>query len=215
MELYIDTANIDEIREAHEMGVLDGVTTNPSLIAKEGVDYAKRLGEICEVVSGPVSAEVIATDVDGMMREGRERAKIADNIVVKLPCTVPGLKACKALRGDGIRTNLTLCFQPLQAMMVAKAGAFLVSPFIGRIDDIGDDGMSLIHQIRQIYDNYGYETKVLAASIRHPKHVVECALAGCDVATVPFGVIGKFMHHPLTDVGLEKFIADYKKAFGN
>ncbi len=214
MDLYIDTANLDEIREAHDMGVLDGVTTNPSLIAKEGVDYNKRLSEICEVVKGPVSAEVIATDVEGMLKEGREAAKIAGNIVVKLPSTVAGVKACKALSDEGTRTNLTLCFQPLQALMVAKAGAFLVSPFIGRLDDISQDGMDLIVQIRQIYDNYGYDTKILAASIRHPKHMVDCALAGADVATVPFNVIKQFMSHPLTDIGLEKFLADYKKAFG-
>lgn len=214
MELYIDTANLDEIKQAHDMGVLDGVTTNPSLIAKEGVDYNKRLAEICEVVEGPVSAEVIATDFDGMMTEAHANAKIADNIVIKLPSTVDGLKACKALSDQGTRTNLTLCFQPLQAMLVAKAGAYLVSPFIGRIDDIGADGIDLIHQIRTIYDNYGFTTKVLAASIRHPMHVVQCALAGCDVATVPFKVINQFMNHPLTDSGLEKFVADYKKAFG-
>ncbi|HZW10699.1 MAG TPA: fructose-6-phosphate aldolase [Phycisphaerales bacterium] len=214
MDLYIDTASLDEIREAHDMGVLDGVTTNPSLIAKEKVDYAKRLGEICEVVSGPVSAEVVATDYAGMLKEGRQNAKIADNIVVKLPCTVEGLKACKTLSDEGTRVNMTLCFQPLQALMVAKAGAFLVSPFIGRLDDIADDGMELIQQIRQIYDNYGFETKLLAASIRHPLHFVQCALAGADVATVPFSVIKQVMKHPLTDVGLEKFVADYKKAFG-
>ncbi|MCR9216301.1 MAG: fructose-6-phosphate aldolase [bacterium] len=214
MELYIDTANIDEIKQAHDMGVLDGVTTNPSLIAKEGVDYGKRLEEICAVVEGPVSAEVIALDFDGMMKEGRERAKIADNIVIKLPSTVEGLKACKAFSDEGVRTNLTLCFQPLQALMVAKAGAFLVSPFIGRVDDIGEDGMLLIENIRQIYDNYGFTTKILAASIRHTKHMLDCALAGADVATVPFGVIKGLMNHPLTDSGLEKFLADYKKAFG-
>ncbi|MCL4222542.1 MAG: fructose-6-phosphate aldolase [Phycisphaerales bacterium] len=214
MDLYIDTANLDEIRQAHELGVLDGVTTNPSLIAKEGVDYGKRLAEICEVVQGPVSAEVIALDAEGMLREGRERAKIAPNIVVKLPCTVDGLKVCKALSDEGVRTNMTLCFQAIQAWMVAKAGAFLVSPFIGRVDDVGQDGMDLIHQIRQIYDNYGFETKLLAASIRHPKHMLDCALAGADVATVPFGVIKQFMQHPLTDVGLKKFVEDYRKAFG-
>ncbi|MCA9305928.1 MAG: fructose-6-phosphate aldolase [Phycisphaerales bacterium] len=214
MELYVDTANLDEIKQAHDMGVLDGVTTNPSLIAKEGIDYAKRLAEICEVVDGPVSAEVIATDYKGMMKEGRDRAKIADNIVVKLPCTVDGLRACKELSDEGTRTNLTLCFQPLQAMLVAKAGAFLVSPFIGRLDDIGEEGMALIRQIRAIYDNYGFETMILAASIRHPMHVVECALVGCDVATVPFKVIQQMMNHPLTDSGLAKFVADYKKAFG-
>lgn len=214
MELYIDTANLDEIKQAAALGVLDGVTTNPSLIAKEKIDYGKRLAEICEIVDGPVSAEVIATDFNGMMKEGRERAKIADNIVVKLPSTVDGLKACKAFTDEGIKTNLTLCFQPLQAMMVAKAGAFLVSPFIGRIDDIAEDGTELISKIRRIYDNYGFQTKILAASIRHPKHMVDCALVGADVATVPFSVIQQMMKHPLTDQGLEKFLADYKKAFG-
>lgn len=214
MELYIDTANLDEIKQAHDMGVLDGVTTNPSLIAKEKVDYGKRLAQICEVVKGPVSAEVIATDYQGMLKEGRERATIAPNIVVKLPCTVDGLKACKTLADEGTRTNLTLCFQPMQALLVAKAGAFLVSPFIGRLDDVSEDGMDLIHRIRTIYDNYGLTTKVLAASIRHPKHMVDCALAGADVATVPFKVIQDLLKHPLTDVGLEKFIADYRKAFG-
>jgi len=214
MELYIDTANMDEIKAAHDMGVLDGVTTNPSLIAKEGIDYAKRLEEICEVVKGPVSAEVIATEAGAMLAEGRERAKIASNIVVKLPCTVDGIKACKAFTDEGIRTNLTLCFQPLQAMMAAKAGAFLISPFLGRLDDIGEESMDLIHRIRQIYDNYGYETKLLAASIRHPNHMLHCAIAGADVATVPFKVIEQIMQHPLTDVGLEKFLSDYRKAFG-
>ncbi|MFI4882571.1 MAG: fructose-6-phosphate aldolase [Phycisphaerales bacterium JB064] len=214
MELYIDTANLDQIRQAHDMGVLDGVTTNPTLIAKEGVDYGKRLAEICAVVPGPVSAEVIATTFKEMLAEGKDRASIAENIVVKLPSTVDGLRACKALSDEGIRTNMTLCFQSLQALMVAKAGAYLVSPFIGRIDDIGEDGMELIVKIRQIYDNYGLATKVLAASIRHPNHLLQCALAGADVATVPFDVIGKVMNHPLTDSGLERFLADYKKAFG-
>jgi transaldolase len=214
MDLYIDTASIDEIRQAAEMGVLDGVTTNPSLIAKEKVPYAKRLAEICELVKGPVSAEVVATDYEGMLKEGRESAKIASNIVVKLPSTVEGLKACKTLSSEGTRVNMTLCFQPLQALLVAKAGAFLVSPFIGRLDDIAEDGMLLIQQIRQIYDNYGYKTKLLAASIRHPKHMVECALAGADVATVPFSVIKQMMQHPLTDSGLKKFLEDYRKAFG-
>lgn len=213
MELYIDTANLDEIKAAHALGVLDGVTTNPSLIAKEKIDYGQRLADICQVVSGPVSAEVIALDYDNMLAEGRDRAKIAKNIVVKLPCTVAGLRACKTLSDEGTRTNLTLCFQPLQALMVAKAGAFLVSPFIGRVDDIGEDGMELIRQIRQIYDNYGLRTKVLAASVRHTNHMLHCALAGADVATVPFSVIEGMMKHPLTDIGIEKFLADYKKAF--
>jgi len=214
MLLYIDTANLDEIKEAAALGVLDGVTTNPSLIAKEKIDYGKRLAEICELVKGPVSAEVIATDYAGMLKEGRDRAKIAANIVVKLPITVDGLRACKAFSDEGVKTNLTLCFQPLQALMVAKAGAFLVSPFIGRIDDIAEGGVELIQKIRQIYDNYGFTTKVLAASIRHPKHMVECALAGADAATVPFSVIKSMLNHPLTDQGLKKFIEDYKKAFG-
>jgi len=214
MDLYIDTANLDEIKAASDMGVLDGVTTNPSLIAKEGVDYHERLSAICEIVKGPVSAEVIATDFDGMMREAAEASKIAPNIVIKLPCTPAGLKACKTLSDQDVRTNMTLCFQAMQAMLVAKAGAFLVSPFIGRLDDISTDGMDLIGQIRTIYDNYGMPTKILAASIRHPKHMLDCALMGADVATVPFSVINQLLKHPLTDLGLEKFLADYKKAFG-
>ncbi|HYE61897.1 MAG TPA: fructose-6-phosphate aldolase [Phycisphaerales bacterium] len=214
MLIYVDTANIDEIKQAHDLGVLDGVTTNPTLIAKEGVDYSKRLADICKIVTGPVSAEVISTDFKGMMREGEAHAKIAPNIVVKLPCTTDGLKACKAFSDQGIKTNMTLCFQTLQAMMVAKAGAYLVSPFIGRLDDIGEDGMELIRNIRQVYDNYGMETKVLAASIRHTNHLLHCALAGADVATCPLNVITACMKHPLTDQGLEKFVADYKKAFG-
>ena len=214
MELYIDTANLDEIKEAHDLGILDGVTTNPSLIAKEGIDYGQRLEEICNVVTGPVSAEVIATEYNAMVSEGKERAKIAPHIVVKLPTTVDGVKACKALSDEGIKTNMTLCFQSMQAMMVAKAGAFLVSPFIGRLDDISQDGTELISQIRTIYDNYGFETKILAASIRHPKHMLECALIGADVATVPLKVIKQIMKHPLTDKGLEQFLADYQNAFG-
>jgi transaldolase len=214
VELYIDTANLDEIKEAHDLGILDGVTTNPSLIAKEGIDYGQRLEEICNVVSGPVSAEVIATEYHAMVSEGKERAKIAPQIVVKLPTTIDGVKACKALSDEGIRTNMTLCFQSMQAMMVAKAGAFLVSPFIGRLDDISQDGTELISQIRTVYDNYGFETKILAASIRHPKHMLECALIGADVATVPLKVIKQLMKHPLTDKGLEQFLADYQNAFG-
>ena len=214
MELYIDTANIEEIKQAADLGVLDGVTTNPTLIAKEKVDYGHRLEEICKVVKGPVSAEVIATDFAGMMKEGQDRAKIAPNIVVKLPSTMDGLKACKHLSDLGIKTNMTLCFQALQALMVAKAGAYLVSPFIGRLDDIGQEGMDVIHQIRTIYVNYGLRTKVLAASIRHTEHMLRCALAGADVATVPFKVIMDCMKHPLTDIGIAKFLEDYKKAFG-
>ncbi len=211
MELYIDTANIDEIREAADLGVLDGVTTNPSLIAREGVDFHSQMAEICEIVSGPVSAEVVSIDHDGMVSEADELLKIASNIVIKLPCTVDGLKACKTLSDRGVKVNMTLCFQPLQAMMVAKAGAFLVSPFLGRIDDIGGDGMELIQQIRTIYDNYGYTTKILSASIRHPLHLVQCALVGSDVATVPFKVISQMMKHPLTDSGLAAFLSDWNK----
>jgi len=214
MEIYVDTANLDEIRQALDMGILDGVTTNPTLIAKEGVDYGKRLADICELVKGPVSAEVISIDFEAMMREGRDRAKIAPNIVVKLPVTLPGLKACKAMSDEGIKTNMTLCFQTLQALMVAKAGAYLVSPFIGRLDDCGEDGMELIRQIKTVYDNYAFGTKILAASVRHSNHLLHCALAGADVATCPLKVIQDCMKHPLTDIGLDRFLADYKKAFG-
>ena len=181
MELYIDTANIEEIREAAQLGVLDGVTTNPSLIAKEGVDFHNRMAEICEVVTGPVSAEVVSLEHDAMIAEADELLQIANNIVIKLPSTVEGLKACKTLSDRGVKVNMTLCFQPLQAMLVAKAGAFLVSPFIGRIDDTGADGMELIQQIRTVYDNFGFQTKVLAASVRHPMHLVQCALPRIDL----------------------------------
>ena len=211
MQLYIDTANIEEIRSAAALGVLDGVTTNPSLIAKEGVDFMDRMNEICDIVSGPVSAEVVATEHDAMIEEAMPLTAIAPNIVIKLPSTVDGLQACRTLSDQGIRTNLTLCFQPLQAMLVAKAGAFLVSPFLGRLDDLGQDGMELIQQIRTIYDNYGYETKILAASIRHPLHLVQCAMIGADVATVPYKVIQQMMKHPLTDRGLEQFLSDWAK----
>ncbi len=211
MELYIDTANLDEIREAASLGVLDGVTTNPSLIAKEGVDFHSRMGAICDIVSGPVSAEVVSTEHDGMLEEAEPLLAIAPNIVIKLPCTTEGLKACKALADRGVRTNMTLCFQLMQSMLVAKAGAFLVSPFVGRVDDISGDGMELIQQIRQVYDNYGYGAKILAASIRHPQHLVQCALIGADVATVPFKVINQMMRHPLTDSGLAQFLADWEK----
>jgi len=211
MELYIDTANLDEIRQANDMGVLAGVTTNPSLIAREGADFHTRMEEICAIVKGPVSAEVVSTEHDGMIAEADELVGIADNIVIKLPCIVEGLKACKTLADRGVRVNMTLCFQPLQAMLVAKAGAFLVSPFMGRLDDIAEDGTALIQQIRQIYDNYGYQTKILAASIRHPLHLVQVAMIGADVATVPFNVIQQMMKHPLTDAGLQKFLADWKR----
>ena len=213
--LHRHRQSLDEIKQAHELGVLDGVTTNPSLIAKEGVDYTKRLAEICEVVKGPVSAEVIAVDYDGMIREGRDRAKIAENIVVKLPSTLAGLRACKTLSDEGTRTNLTLCFQPLQAMLVAKAGAFLVSPFIGRLDDIGQDGMTLIHEIRQVYDNFGYSHEAAGGVDPPPDARRRSAPSqGLTSRPMPFDVIKKMLNHPLTDIGLEKFVADYQKAFG-
>jgi len=212
MEMYIDTANIDEIRQAAALGVLDGVTTNPSLVAKESVDFHTRLREICEIVRGPVSAEVVSMEHDGMIAEADQLLPIAENIVIKLPCIEEGVKACKTLSDRGVRVNMTLCFQPLQALMAAKAGAFLISPFVGRIDDVGADGMELIQQIRQIYDNYGFKTKILSASIRHPQHLVQSALLGADVATVPFKVIQQVLRHPLTDKGLAQFLADWDKA---
>ncbi|MHC4210390.1 MAG: fructose-6-phosphate aldolase [Planctomycetota bacterium] len=213
MDIYIDTANLDEIKQAAELGVLDGVTTNPSLVAKEGaVDLHQHLEAICRIVKGPVSAEVLATDYDGMVSEAKTLAGIAPNIVIKLPCIEAGIRACKTLSDGGVRANMTLCFQPLQALVAAKAGAFLISPFVGRIDDIGGDGMEIIQQIRQIYDNYGFETKILTASIRHPQHMVQAALIGSDVATCPFKVIQQVTKHPLTDVGLKKFLEDWEKA---
>jgi transaldolase len=211
MQLYIDTANLNEIRQAAELGVLDGVTTNPSLVAKEGVDFHTRLKEICKIVKGPVSAEVVAITHDEMIAEAQPLIGIAENIVIKLPCIVEGVKACKTLADRGVKTNMTLCFQPLQALMVAKAGAFLVSPFVGRVDDVAGDGMDLIKQIRIIYDNFGLDTKILAASIRHPLHMVQAAMIGADVATVPFSVIQQMLKHPLTDQGLQKFLADWEK----
>lgn len=211
MKIFIDTANINEIREAASMGVLDGVTTNPSLVAKEGKELKVLLKEICSIVDGDISAEVVATDLDGMMREGRELAKIHDNIVVKVPLVKEGLKATKLFKAEGIRTNVTLCFSPNQALLAAKAGAYIVSPFVGRLDDISMSGMELISQILTIYRNYGYETKVLVASIRHPMHVVESAMMGADIVTIPFNVITQLIKHPLTDIGIERFLADWKK----
>ncbi len=212
MKFFIDTADLKEIKEANDMGVLDGVTTNPSLMAKIGVtDFNAHYAAICEIVDGPVSAEVLSTDFDGMMREGLALAAIHPNITVKIPMIAEGVKAIKALTEKGIKTNCTLIFSPVQALVAAKAGATYVSPFLGRLDDVGHDGMDLIHSIRVIFDNYGYETEILAASIRHTLHVVQCAEAGSDVATMPFGVIGKLIKHPLTDNGLAKFLADHKK----
>ena len=211
MKFFVDTASLDEIREAHDMGVLDGVTTNPSLVKKEGsVDFHKRVFEICEIVDGDVSAEVTATDFDGMMEEAHALSKIHENVVVKIPLIKEGIKALKALASEGIRTNCTLCFSPTQALIAAKAGANYISPFIGRIDDISSNGMQLIEEVIQIYDNYGFETEVLAASIRHPMHVKEAALAGADVATMPFDTMLKLLDHPLTDRGLERFLDDWE-----
>lgn len=213
MKFFIDTANLDEIREANELGLIDGVTTNPSLVAKEGnVDFKEHVAKICEIVQGDVSAEVTALDTEGMLREGREYAKIAPNVVIKCPLTLEGLKATRIFRAEGTKVNVTLCFSAAQALLAAKAGASYISPFIGRLDDIAQDGMQLIRDIVQIYDNYGYATEVLAASIRHPMHIVDCALAGADVATIPFKVIQQLVKHPLTDKGLESFLSDWKKS---
>lgn len=211
MKFFIDTANIDEIKEAAGMGILDGVTTNPSLAARENAPYHEILTEICQAVDGPVSAEVIATDTEGMIREAEELVKIADNIVIKIPTILNGLTAIKTLRDRGIKTNATLVFSPLQALLVAKAGATYVSPFVGRLDDISTDGMSLIADIVNIYANYVFETELLVASVRNPIHVLEAARLGADVCTIPLKVIKQLIAHPLTDIGLEKFLEDYKK----
>ncbi len=211
MKFFIDTANIDEINEAAQLGILDGVTTNPSLVAKEGKDFLELLNEIVNIVDGPISAEVVSTDYDGIMKEAHDLAKIDDNIVVKVPLIKEGLKAVKSLSSQGIKTNVTLCFSPSQALLAAKAGATYISPFVGRLDDISNSGMEIVEQIVQIYDNYGYNTEVLVASIRHPMHLVEAAMMGADVATMPFAVINKLFNHPLTDIGLEKFLSDWKK----
>ncbi|MGD0037823.1 MAG: fructose-6-phosphate aldolase [Bacteroidota bacterium] len=214
MKFFIDTANIDEIREAASMGMLDGVTTNPSLVAKEKKDFRKLLEEICSIVDGPISAEVIPLDYDGMMKEARELVKIHKNIVVKIPLIKDGLKAVKALSGEGIKANVTLCFSASQALLAAKAGAYFISPFIGRLDDIGQNGMDLIGQIVTIYRNYGYTTEVLVASVRHPMHVIDAAMIGADICTMPFKVLDQLIKHPLTDIGIERFLADWKKAQG-
>ena len=212
MKFFLDTANVDEIKQAASLGVLDGVTTNPSLVAKEGRDFHEVLREIVEVVDGPISAEVTAEDHEGMFAQGMELSKIHPNITVKVPLNVPGLQTCKKLREEGIMVNVTLCFSAAQALMAAKANATFISPFIGRLDDISSEGMELIRQIRVIYDNYGFETEILAASIRHPMHVVDSALAGADVSTMPFKVINQLLKHPLTDIGQERFMADWRKA---
>jgi len=210
MKFFIDTADLDEIREANDLGVLDGVTTNPSLCAKIGVEnFEGHIAKICDIVSGDVSAEVVSTQFEDIVAEARHLAAIADNVVVKVPLIKDGIKAIKTLSDEGIRTNCTLCFSASQALLAAKAGASYISPFIGRIDDISSDGMQLIADVVQIYENYGYETEVLAASIRHPMHVLEAARLGADVATIPFNVIEQLLKHPLTDIGLKKFLADW------
>lgn len=211
MKFFIDTADVNEIREAAALGVLDGVTTNPSLVAKTGRPFREVLDEILAIVDGPVSAEVTATDFDGILREAQELHSIHRNIVVKIPIIEAGLKAVKWCADHAIPTNVTLCFQASQALLAAKAGATYISPFVGRLDDISEDGMALVGQIRQIYDNYDLETQILAASIRHPLHLVQAALLGADVATIPYGVISQLLKHPLTDSGLKKFLDDWKK----
>jgi transaldolase len=213
MKFFIDTANLKEIREAASLGLVDGVTTNPSLVAKEGdVDFRDHVAAICEIVHGPVSVEVTSLETEGMLREGRDYAKIAPNVVVKCPLTLEGLRATRALTDEGTPVNVTLCFSAAQAILAAKCGAAYISPFVGRLDDVAEDGMQLVRDIVEIYRNYDWETQVLAASIRHPVHVVEAARAGADIATIPFKVISQLSKHPLTDKGLEQFLADWRKS---
>ncbi len=213
MKFFLDTANLNEIREAAAFGIADGVTTNPSLIAKEGgVDFKQHIAAICEIVSGPVSAEVTSQDIEGMLREGHEYAKIAPNVVIKCPLTRDGLKATQRLSSEGIRVNVTLCFSAAQAIMAAKAGASFISPFLGRLDDIGENGLLLLEDIVEIYKNYEWKTEVLAASLRHPIHVIEAARIGADIATMPWKVIDQLFNHPLTDKGQAQFLADWHKS---
>ena len=212
MKFFIDTANLEEIRKANDLGLLDGVTTNPTLISREGrSDFKDLLREICSIVDGPVNAEVVSLDADGMIKEARDLAKLADNIVVKIPLIEEGLKAVKALASEDIRSNVTLCFSPVQALMAAKAGAAYISPFVGRLDDISHRGMDLVEQIVTIYENYGYDTEIIVASIRNPTHVLDAALMGADIASVPYKVMQQLIKHPLTDIGLSKFLEDWKK----
>ena len=211
MKFFIDTANLDEIRTADEWGLIDGVTTNPSLVAKEKCDFKTRIAEICSLIDGPVSAEAISLDSAGMIAEGRELVKIHSNVVVKIPMTLEGLRAVKKLSGEGIKTNVTLVFSPVQALMAAKAGASYVSPFVGRLDDISHTGMDLVAQILEIYFNYGFDTEIIAASVRHPLHVLESARMGAHVATIPFKVLEQLAKHPLTDIGIDRFLKDWEK----
>ena len=211
MKFFVDSANIDEIKEAASLGIVDGVTTNPTLLAKEKGNPEEIFKKICETIDGPVNAEVVSLDWEGIVEEGRELAKIHENIVIKIPMTKDGLKAVKVFAQEGIKTNVTLIFSPIQALMAARAGATYVCPFVGRLDDIGQNGMDVIAEIKQIFDNYMIETEIIVASIRHPMHVVESALIGADIATVPFAVIEKMIKHPLTDIGIERFLADWEK----
>ncbi len=211
MKFFVDTADIKEIKDLHDLGLVDGVTTNPSLILKSGGKISEVTKQICDIVEGPVSAEVTATDFDGMMKEAKVLARIADNVCIKVPLTLDGLKACRAIRAEGRMVNVTLCFSANQALLAAKAGASFISPFIGRLDDMGFDGMEVIAEIRQVYDNYGFDTEILAASIRTPDHVKRAALIGADVATIPPATLKALVKHPLTDKGLEQFLADWAK----
>ena len=211
MKFFIDTANVDEIREANQMGMVDGVTTNPTLIAREDREFKEVIAEICKIVDGPVNAEVISTETNGMLAEARDLAKLHENIVVKIPMNVDGLKAVRQLSEEEIRTNVTLIFSPIQALMAAKAGASYVSPFVGRLDDVSQEGMAIVEQIAEIYSNYAFETEIIVASVRNPLHVLESALIGADIATIPFGVLKKLAGHPLTDKGLAAFLADWEK----
>lgn len=212
MKFFIDTANIEEIKEANAMGMADGVTTNPSLIAKEGRDFKEIITEICNIVDGPISAEVISLETEGMVSEARELAKIHDNIVVKIPMTVDGLKAVRILAAENIKTNVTLIFSPLQGLMAAKAGAAYVSPFVGRLDDLSQEGMLLVEQLVEMYSNYAYDTEIIVASVRNPMHVLDAALMGADIATIPFKVLSKLAAHPMTDKGIKAFLDDWKKS---
>ncbi len=215
MKFFVDSANVEEIKEAVSLGVVDGVTTNPTLLAKEKGSPEEIFKQICEVVDGPVNAEVVSLDWEGIVQEGRELAKIHPNIVVKIPMTKDGLKAVKVFAQEGIKTNVTLIFSPVQALLAARAGATYVCPFVGRLDDIGQNGMDVIAQIKQMFDNYMIDTEIIVASIRHPMHVVESALIGADIATIPFSVIEKLIKHPLTDIGIERFLADWEKVNSN
>jgi|UniRef100_A0A7V3NUS1 transaldolase len=214
MKIFVDTANVKEIEELAQWGIIEGATTNPTLLSQEGGDPVKVIKRICEILKGPVSAEVVSTDYEGMVKEARELAKIDEHVVIKIPMTVDGLRAVKTLSREGIKTNVTLIFQPLQALLAAKAGATYVSPFVGRLDDISHYGLDIVEQILQIYENYGFETEVIVASVRHPLHVLEAALMGAPIVTVPPKVIRQLVNHPLTDIGIERFLKDWEKLKG-